>query len=346
MKLGFLTACMPERPLSEVVHVATTAGYQMLEVACWPRSGERDHHASHIDVATLDEAGAREIRGLMEHSGLAISALAYYENNLAADPNERAVVNGHLRKAVDAAQLLGVGLVGTFVGNDLSKTPTENVEEEAAVFGELTAYAGERGVRLMIENCPMVGWQRPYTPGNLCYAPAQWDELFARVPDLGLNIDPSHLYWLGVDPYAAARDYGARASCTPTPRTPRSCASGTRASPSWTTAGGATACPAWANSTGRASSARCKRAATTLCSAPSMRTPSGKARPTKLTAASPWASASSRRCCIIPHKRAGTVARCSDRYAVLRGGARPTKWQTGLNPRLMSMGADVVIAII
>ncbi len=209
MKLGFLTACMPERPLSEVVHVATTAGYQMLEVACWPRSGERDHHASHIDVATLDEAGAREIRGLMERQGLAISALAYYENNLAADPNERAVVNGHLRKTVDAAQLLGVGLVGTFVGNDLSKTPTENVEEAATVFGELTAYAGERGVRLMIENCPMVGWQRPYTPGNLCYAPAQWDALFARVPDLGLNIDPSHLYWLGVDPYAAARDYGA-----------------------------------------------------------------------------------------------------------------------------------------
>jgi len=210
MKLGLLTACMPERPLSEVVHVATTAGYQMLEVACWPRGGERDHHASHIDVATLDEAGAREIRGLMERQGLAISALAYYENNLAADPNERAVVNGHLRKTVDAARLLGVGLVGTFVGNDLSKTPLENVEEAATVFGELTAYAKERGVRLMIENCPMVGWQRPYTPGNLCYAPAQWDALLARVPDLGLNIDPSHLYWLGVDPYAVARDYGAR----------------------------------------------------------------------------------------------------------------------------------------
>ena len=209
MKLGLLTACMPERPLSEVVHVATTAGYQMLEVACWPRGGERDHHASHIDVATLDEAGAREIRGLMERQGLAISALAYYENNLAADPNERAVVNRHLRKTVDAAHLLGVGLVGTFVGNDLSKTPRENVEEAATVFGELTAYAKERGVRLMIENCPMVGWQRPYTPGNLCYAPAQWDALLARVPDLGLNIDPSHLYWLGVDPYAVARDYGA-----------------------------------------------------------------------------------------------------------------------------------------
>jgi len=193
VKLGFLTACMPERPLSEGVHFASAHGYQTLEVACWPRTSERDYNASHIDVTTLDHAGSDEIRRMCELSGLSISALAYYENNLAADPNERAVVNGHLRKAIDAAALLGVGLVGTFVGHDLSKTPAKNGEEAARVFGELTDYAGQKGVRLMIENCPMVGWQRP----------------FAAVPALGLNLDPSHLYWLGVNPYAVARAYGA-----------------------------------------------------------------------------------------------------------------------------------------
>ena len=210
MKLGFLTACMPERPLSEVAHFASSHGYQTLEVACWPRTSERDYNASHIDVATLDRAGADETRRMFQLSGLSISALAYYENTRAADPPERAVINGHVRKTIDAAALLGAPLVGTFVGHDLSKTPDENVEEAAGVFGELTAYAGEKGVRLMIENCPMVGWQRPWIPGNLFYAPAQWDALFARVPALGLNIDPSHLYWLGVDPYALARGYGAR----------------------------------------------------------------------------------------------------------------------------------------
>ncbi len=147
---------------------------------------------------------------MFELSSLSISALAYYENNLAADPNERAVVNGHLRKTIDAAALLGVELVGTFVGHDISKTPAENGAEAARVFGELTDYAGQQGVRLMIENCPMVGWQRPWIPGNLFYAPEQWDALFAAIPALGLNLDPSHLYWLGIDPYALARDYGAR----------------------------------------------------------------------------------------------------------------------------------------
>ena len=208
MKLGFLSACMPERPLAQVVSFAASSGYQMLELACWPRSSERDYQASHIDVATLDRAGADEVRGMFEQAGLAISSLAYYENNLAADPNERAAVNGHVRKVIDAAALLGVGLVGTFVGNDLSKTKAENTREAAGVLGELARYAAQKGVRLMIENCPMVGWQKPWVPGNLFYAPRQWDALFEQVPDLGLNIDPSHLYWLGIDPYAVARDYG------------------------------------------------------------------------------------------------------------------------------------------
>jgi len=210
MKLGFLTACMPERPLTEVAYFAAKHGYATLEVACWPRTSEGAYQASHIDVTTLDHAGAEEIKRLFAQEGLGISALAYYENNLDADPNERAVVNGHVRKVIDAAALLDVGLVGTFAGHDVTRTPAENMEQAAEVFGELAAYAGERGVRLMVENCPMVGWQRPWTPGNLFYAPAQWDELFARVPALGLNIDPSHLYWLGLDPYALARDYGAR----------------------------------------------------------------------------------------------------------------------------------------
>jgi len=300
MKLGFLTACMPERPLSEVAHFASAHGYGMLEVACWPRTSERDYNASHIDVATLDRAGADEIGRMFELSGLAISALAYYENNLAADPNERAVVNGHVRKTIDAAALLGVALVGTFVGHDLSKTADENMREAAEVFGELTAYAGQKGVRLMIENCPMVGWQRPWIPGNLFYAPAQWDSLFEQVPELASTSTRRTCTGSASTP-TPSRATTARTFSMRTLRTPRSCAADAPmplARPSWTTAGGAIACPASANSTGRASSVPCRRADTTMCSAPSTRTPCGRARRPKLTAVSSSASASWPRCCI------------------------------------------------
>ena len=61
----------------------------------------------------------------------------------------------------------------------------------------------------MIENCPMDGWQRFGLPGNFAYSPELWDALFDEVPgkNFGLNFDPSHLYWLGIDYIRAAKEY-------------------------------------------------------------------------------------------------------------------------------------------
>ena len=63
----------------------------------------------------------------LDRHGLEISALAYYPNNLHPDDAHRAEVNAHLLKVVDAAKELGVGIVGTFVGNDPSRNPQENM---------------------------------------------------------------------------------------------------------------------------------------------------------------------------------------------------------------------------
>ena len=69
----------------------------------------------------------------------------------------------------------------------------------------LVDYAGERGVRLMIENCVMEGWHPDGYPGNLAYSPELWEWMFEL--GLWLNFDPSHLLWLGIDPVAALRPY-------------------------------------------------------------------------------------------------------------------------------------------
>ena len=53
MKLGFLTAPFPETPLNEVADWAASEGFEVLEIACWPRSdGPTRRYAgtSHIDV--------------------------------------------------------------------------------------------------------------------------------------------------------------------------------------------------------------------------------------------------------------------------------------------------------
>ena len=64
MKLGILTAPFPETPLLEVADWAASAGFEALEIACWPRAtGPTRRYAgtSHIDVANLDR-GARRRR--------------------------------------------------------------------------------------------------------------------------------------------------------------------------------------------------------------------------------------------------------------------------------------------
>ena len=101
----------------------------------------------------------------------------------------------------------------TFAGSDPAKPLEENLERFRRIWPPLVAYAEERGVRIAIENCPMV-FDLDHWPGgtNLAYCPAAWDAMFEAIPSsaLGLNLDPSHLVWLQVDYERAVRDYGAR----------------------------------------------------------------------------------------------------------------------------------------
>ncbi|AVT36000.1 sugar phosphate isomerase/epimerase [Plantactinospora sp. BB1] len=201
MKLGLLTACLPGEPLDAIAGWAAGHGYRGLEVAAWPREPDRPWQASHLDVDGFDAGAAERVRALLDGHGLTVSAVAYYENNLHADPAVRERIHRHLRRCVDAAALLGCEHVGTFVGRDVTRTVTENLRLGEEVLPPLVAYAADRGVRLVVENCPMEGWHPDGYPANLAYSPELWDWLGGL--GLFLNYDPSHLVWLGIDPVAA-----------------------------------------------------------------------------------------------------------------------------------------------
>ena len=205
MKLGFLTACLPQLTLEQIVPWAAAHDYDALEVATWPSTGSRDFEASHLDVAALDQDGAERVKALFDQHGVEISAFAYYENNLHPDERRRAEIAEHLRRNIDAAALLGVPYVGTFIGRDPGRSVKENIAIGDKVLPPLVDYATERGVKLIIENCVMEGWHPDGYPGNLAYSPELWEWMFS----LGfyLNYDPSHLMWLGIDPVEALRPY-------------------------------------------------------------------------------------------------------------------------------------------
>ncbi len=215
MQLGFASAILPDLSFEEVIDFAAGEGFACVELMCWPRGRAERRYAgvTHLDVAGFTADGARRARDYCAQRGVAISALGYYPNPLAPDPEERAVAAAHIRKVIDAAALLGIGRMNTFLGRDGRKSVDENWPEFLEVWRPLVAFAGGKGVRIGIENCPML-FTRDEWPGgkNLAHSPAVWRRMFEAIPDahFGLNYDPSHLVWQGMDPVAPIREFAGR----------------------------------------------------------------------------------------------------------------------------------------
>ena len=205
MKLGLLTASLPQLSLESIAGWAGAQGLQALEVAAWPSIGDRPFTASHLAVERFDRGEADRVNELFTRHELTLSSVAYYDNNLHPDPAQRKAVNDHVVACIDAAALLGASSVGTFIGRDPTKSVAENMSEAEEVFAPLVQRAGEKDVTLVVENCVMEGWHPDGYPGNLAYSPELWEWMFSL--GLYLNYDPSHLMWMGIDPVAALRPY-------------------------------------------------------------------------------------------------------------------------------------------
>jgi sugar phosphate isomerase/epimerase len=216
MRLGLMTAALPMLELPQLAGWAAAEHFEALEIACWPKvTGDSRRYAgvTHIDVDGLDAGGAAAIRELLDGYGLTISSLAYYPNNL--DPNAavRSAAHEHLRKVIVAAETLGVDLVGTFIGRDQTRSVADNLLEVERYWPDLVRFAGQHGVTIVIENCPMIFSADEWPGGkNLAYSPAIWRRLFEIVDadNFGLNLDPSHLVWQFIDYERAVREFGSR----------------------------------------------------------------------------------------------------------------------------------------
>ena len=212
IKLGFVTAILPDLSLEEVADYAAETGYACVEVMCWPKGKAERRYAgvTHIDVTGLDKGGARDIAQMMEDKGVAISGLGYYPNPLVADHGEAQVYIDHLHRVIDAAALLEVPVVNTFIGRDPKKSVEENWPRFLEVWRPLIQYADDRGIQVCIENCPMLFTDDEWPGGkNLATTPAIWRRMFEDIPNsnFGLNFDPSHMVWQFIDCPRAIREF-------------------------------------------------------------------------------------------------------------------------------------------
>jgi sugar phosphate isomerase/epimerase len=204
MKLGFVSAILPDLSLEEVVQFASSEGFACVELMCWPKGKAERRYAgvTHVDVAGFTRADADRIRDVMEAAGVGISALGYYPNPLVPDASEAAVYIDHIKQVIQATKLLGVDLFNTFIGRDWTRSVDENWPRFREVWPPLVKFAEDNGIRIGIENCPMLFTSDEWPGGkNLAYCPTIWRRMFEEIPsqNFGLNYDPSHLVWLQID---------------------------------------------------------------------------------------------------------------------------------------------------
>ncbi len=114
---------------------------------------------------------------------------------------------------IEACALLEVPVVGTFVGKDKDKTVPQNLEDYSRIWPPIVKFAKERGVKIAIENCPMIFSYDEWPGGNnLASTPAIWRKMWEIIPDdnFGLNLDPSHLVLQMIDYERVVREFAAK----------------------------------------------------------------------------------------------------------------------------------------
>jgi sugar phosphate isomerase/epimerase len=215
MQLGFVSAILPDLSLADVAKFAAATGYTCVELMCWPVSKAERRYAgvTHVDVTDFTSAKTDEVRRIMEGAKVAISGLGYYPNALSPNREESDLAASHLRKVIQAAALLGLKTVNTFIGRDWTKSVDDNWPRLLEVWKPLVKFAEGNGIRIGIENCPML-FSRDEWPGgkNIATSPKLWRRLFADVgsANLGLNFDPSHMIWQQMDYLQPMREFKDR----------------------------------------------------------------------------------------------------------------------------------------
>ena len=213
MKLGFLTAPLPEMALGDIAEWAGANGFESLEIACWPPAkGPTRRYAgtSHIDVTDLSEGRATEIVDEVASHGLTISGLGFYPNPMHPDAEVREAAIAHQKLVIEACAKMKVPFFNTFMGGDSSLHVDANWERALKIWPPIVEHARAHGVRITIENCPMIFSHDEWPAGNnIAWSPYIWRRIIGEWGDtVGLNYDPSHLVWLMIDQERFIREFG------------------------------------------------------------------------------------------------------------------------------------------
>jgi sugar phosphate isomerase/epimerase len=214
MKLGLFTPVFGKLGVKEML--AKVRSLERIEAIELGTGGWPGHDHLDLDSLMADVSRARDYRAMIAGSGLTISALSCHGNPLHPDRAKAREDDDVFRKSVRLAERLEVPVVVTFSGcpgdSDDGKHPNwvtsawppEYLEvlewqwEKKAIpyWTEAAKFGADHGVRIALEA----------HPGFLVYNVDTALKLRSAVgKDVGVNFDPSHFFWQGVDIPTAIR---------------------------------------------------------------------------------------------------------------------------------------------
>lgn len=204
MKLGLVSAILPDCTFEELIDYAAATGFECVEVCCWPvgKAIRRYAGVTHINTDGLTQEKMEYYVNYAKDHGVEISSLGYYPNPMDGNQEAAEVAVNHLHDLIDVSAQMGVNMVTTFIGKDKTKTVEENLELFEKIWKPIIRHAEEKKVKIAIENCPMLYTKDEWPGGNnLASTPYIWRKMFELIPSdyLGLNYDPSHPYLIQAD---------------------------------------------------------------------------------------------------------------------------------------------------
>ena len=215
MRVGVFTPLLSQLPLEDVLKKLATYDIHTVELGTGNYPGD-----AHCKLSMLDDAAElAKFKSTLEKYGATISALSSHGNPLHPDRERAQHDRETSRKTILLAEKLGVPVVVDFSGcpGDSANSKWPNWvtcpwppdyleilkwqwdEVVTPYWKEHAKFAADHGVKVAIE----------MHPGFVVYSPETMLRLRAITgPVVGCNLDPSHMFWQGIDPIAAVRLLG------------------------------------------------------------------------------------------------------------------------------------------
>jgi sugar phosphate isomerase/epimerase len=217
VRLGVFTTLLREMPFEEMLDRLQGLGVEAVEIGTGNYPGS--HHAD-PDALLADPSKVQAFRKAVESRGMIVSALSQHGNPLHPQSEIARAAHDVWVKTVRLAEALEVPVVNAFSGcpgdSETSSYPNwvtcpwpddflavldwQWSEQVIPYWSEQAAFATQHGVRIGFE----------MHPGFVVYNPETLLRLRAACGDaVGANLDPSHLWWQGMDPIEVTKVLGA-----------------------------------------------------------------------------------------------------------------------------------------